>query len=211
MKRDQYYQRFQSQVNMNKSMRESTLGLLREPTPSGLWHLRTKLRQAELHSDSPIWQLLDGFHHFLVELSARGSAHELSKLATKFDIGAIGGVALENVMSSNQTGKELFRRLMIGSASESLMVLASRQYVKAFEVETAALFESAAWRLHHDLWRLSQISQPELATRERLRAIEELLAPLNDDKISSTAKALLINYLFQIVLLAHLEAAFDQS
>lgn len=193
------------------SIQNSFLSLLKAPSAKALWRLRAELLQAESFSTSPIWHVLDGYHRFLVDLSASVSAHEFSKLATLYDIGALGGVALENVLQSNLTGKEIFKRLLVGGASEGLMVLASRQYVQAFEVETAAVYESAAWQLHDELWRLSRRSQPDLQPKDQLHSIAQLLAPIKDKRTSSSDKALTISYLYQTLLLAHLKLILDQT
>jgi hypothetical protein len=207
---DEAWHAFESQRAHCRMMRKMSIQsqiveVLAAPSPEHLWRLRGELLLANIAPDSSVWHLLDGFHGFLVELSASLSAQEYSKLATLFDIGAVGGVALESVLQSNLSGREIFKRFLIGGASEALMVVASRQYVKASEVETAAVCESAAWRLHKDIWSLSQEFQPDLAQASRLSATNKLLAPILDNSVDYSAKALLICYLFLVLLLARLK------
>ncbi len=135
------------------------------------------------------------------------SAHEYSKLATLLDIGAVGGVALERVLESEVTSAELWRRLLIGAVSESLMVWASRQYVQAFRAEITSVYQTAAWHLYDELWRISEQAQPEQEPATRRQAIDQLLAPIHDQKLEDTVKAVLIGRIFQILLLIHLGEA----
>jgi hypothetical protein len=139
------------------------------------------------------------------------NAHEYSKLATLLDIGAVGGVALESVLGRDLSPSDLWKRLLLGSASEGLMVLASRQYVKAFLEETTAVYQSAAWFLFHELWRLSLLNQPELAPETRRMAIDQMLAPIHDNTVNGTLKVVLIGRVFQMLLLIRLSMSIQES
>ncbi|MCP4428921.1 MAG: hypothetical protein GY803_30930, partial [Chloroflexi bacterium] len=108
-------------------IRESLTAVLAQPSVDTLWQLRGELLAAGLPSDSPAYRVLDKFYAFINELSASMSAHEYSKLATLLDIGAIGGVAIQNLLESDIKPEELWKRLLAGGIGESLMVLASRQ------------------------------------------------------------------------------------
>ena len=132
------------------------------------------------------------------------SAHEYSKLASLLDIGAVGGVAAQSLIESDLTAADFWKRLLAGGFSESLMVLASRQYVKAFKAEIASICHSAAWYLFGQLWQLSARYQPELEPPARRQHIETLLAPIRQKEIDDTVKAILIGRLFQILLLLNL-------
>lgn len=106
------------------------------------------------------------------------SAHEYSKLASLLDIGAVGGVAVQSLIESDMAEGDFWKRLLAGGFSESLMVLASRQYVKAFKAEIASICQSAAWYLFGELWQLSVQHQTELEPAARRQHIETLLAPI---------------------------------
>jgi hypothetical protein len=149
---------------------------------------------------------LEAFHQYLSLLSASMTAHDYSRLATLLDIGAIGGLALGNVLETYHSPEELWKRLLVGGASESLMVLASRQYVKAFQSEIGAVYRSAAWRLYDDLWRLSMQLQPDLAAEIRREQIDALLEPVHDHSLDNTVKAVIIGLLYQMLLLIHVKA-----
>jgi hypothetical protein len=88
--------------------------------------------------------LLDAFYTFLNELSSSATAREYSHYASLLDMGAIAGVALQNLLERGSKD-EWWQRLAVGALSESLMILAARQYVKAWDNEMTADFNNAAW------------------------------------------------------------------
>jgi hypothetical protein len=89
------------------------------------------------------------------------------------------------------------------------MVLASRQYVKAFKAEIGSICQSAAWYLFGELWQLSAQYQPELEPSVRRQHIEKLLTPIRRQEVDDTAQAVLIGRLFQILLLVHLTVEIE--
>jgi hypothetical protein len=184
-------------------MQDNLKTVLTMPTPTALWQLRADLLQMELAVDSAVWQTLDQFYTFLTELTAKSTAHQYSHFASMLDIGAVGGVAIQNLADAQDAG-DLWRTLLLGGLSESLMVLAARQYVKAWEGEMTAVYHATAWVLYEALWRLSEMTQPTMNTTDRRQLIEKSLAPLRDEAVTGTIKAVLIGRLFQILLLAHL-------
>lgn len=177
--------------------------LLGQPTPAGLWQLRGELLQLGVPPQAAIWSSLDEFYHFLNELVANATAREYSHFASLLDIGAVGGVAVQNLLSQ-ENGGVLWQRMLAGGLSESLMVMAARQYVKAWEEEMAALYRAAAWNLYRALWQVSLALKPELAPDARRAHLEELLAPLQDEQTPGSASAVLIARLYQFLLLIHL-------
>ena len=114
----------------------------------------------------------------------------------------MGGVAIENLIGG---GKEhLFQRFLLGTVSESLMVAASRQYVKGWQSELHSTHCQAAWFLAGELWRLSGEMQPDLPAEQRWESIKGLLNPARDAQTPNGAKAVLLGWLFQILLLSRL-------
>ena len=190
-------------------MQDNLKTILTMPTPTALWQLRADLLQLELAADSAVWQTLDQFFTFLTELTAKSTAHQYSHFASMLDIGAVGGVAIQNLADAQHAG-DLWRKLLLGGLSESLMVLAARQYVKAWEGEMTAVYHTTAWVLYNALWRLSETTQPGLSPTDRRHLIEKLLAPLHDEAVTGTIKAVLIGRLFQILLLAHLSMSLNE-
>jgi hypothetical protein len=85
------------------------------------------------------------------------------------------------------------------------MVMAARQYVKAWEEEMKATYTESAWRLYEGFWHVSITSQPDLDPSERTALVKNLIAPLRDDDVQGTVKAALIVHYYQLLLIAHLK------
>jgi hypothetical protein len=179
------------------------MSLFGEPSPSGLWQLRGELLRLGVTPDASVWPILDEYYGFLNELVASATAREYSHFASLLDIGAVGAVALQNLLTAEK-GDLLWQRVLAGGLSEGLMVLAARQYVKAWEGELSSLFHGAAWNLFWHLWHLSLELRPELNPPARRAHLDELLSPLRDEETGGTVKAALITRLYQLLLLIHL-------
>ena len=102
----------------------------------------------------------------------------------------------------DQDSEDWWQRLVIGAASEGLMVLAARQYVKAWEEEMDATYNAAAWYLTQEYWNLSTDLKPNLPSAKRRILIDHLALSLQDSEVEGVVKAGLIVRLFQILLLA---------
>ena len=151
------------------------------PTPAALWELQGRLLAAGTCQDSLAFRTLETFYHYLCELKSKATARQFSELASILDIGAVGGVAMENLIGGE--GESLFKRFLLGAASESLMVLASRQYVKAWRSEMCAVHCQAAWFLSQELWHLSADMQPDLSAEKRWSAIQKILGLVPDPEV----------------------------
>jgi len=175
---------------------------LTNPTPDALWQLQGDLLAEGFPPDAPIMAVLDAFHIFLNELTASATAREYSHFASILDMGAVGGIAIQNLLESRDS-EGWWQRLLVGGLSESLMIIAARQYVKAWDNEMTSDFNHAAWFLYRHYWQLSAEMQPDLDRSERRRLVDELLAPVHNPEINGTAKAALLGRLFQLLLLAN--------
>ncbi len=181
--------------------------ILTTPTPAALWQLYGQLLAAGVPPEAPLLGVVGAFHHYLADLRSKASARQFSELASVLDIGAVGGIALQNLIGSEGGRAEashLLHRLLLGTISESLMVVASRQYVKGWSSELNSVHCQAAWFLAGTLWTLSAEMQPELPASERWTNIQELIAPALDPDTANVSKAVLLGRLFQILLLGHL-------
>jgi hypothetical protein len=163
-----------------------------------------------LPADSPVWRVLDKFYAFINELSASMSAHEFSKMATLLDIGAVGGVAVQNLLDSDIEPGELWKRLLAGGIGESLMVLASRQYIKGAKAGMIGVCRATAWTLYDEFWQLSAQMQPDLDAAARRQLVDNLLAVIHDDSVPEMVKIGLNGRLFQILLVQHLSLSAGQ-
>lgn len=184
---------------------ESLTTVLTMPTPDAIWRLRGDLLQHHQQIPPDLAELLTRFYNFLTELKAKATAREFSHFASLLDIGAVGGVAVQNLLDAQANKENLWQRLLAGGLSEGLMVLAARQYVKAWEGEMVSVYQEAGWHLYQALWTLSVQSQPQLDAGARRQMIETMLAPVHDTAVSGSIKAVLIARLYQILLVAHLQ------
>ncbi len=184
------------------SASDALLAFLSYPSADALW----SLREALLAGNPPhhrALQHLDAAFHFLNRLEASATAKQYSHFASLLDVGAIGGVALQNLLETPQTG-DWWWRAGLGAVGESLMVVAARQYVKAWDVELRAEFAAAAWYLSGAYWELSRTLQPDVDGKDRARLVQRLIGPLRQQERTATERAALATRLFQMLLLASL-------
>ena len=187
-----------------KSLQEAMQPILSEPTPRALLDLQGAL--LAFGGDGPARDralaLAGVFYDYLSELESKLAARDYSELASHLDIGAVGAVALENLLYVGD--EEFWRRLAVGGMAEGLMVAASRQYVRGWQVETSLVYNRAIWHLTGALWQLSSEAQPDLPNAQRWDAIQTLLAPAHDPDVPAADKALLVGRIYQILLLTYL-------
>ena len=178
--------------------------IMASPTPGALVALQGALLASELEGEAleSALEITGQFHTYLSELQSKITAKQYNEVASRLDIGAVGVVALENLVASQK--EEFWKRLLLGGLGEILMVAASRQYIKAWDAETSLVHTQAAWYLSEALWRASRRMQPDLAPEKRWEAIQGLLAPAYSAGTPAPAKAVLLGRVFQILLLTHL-------
>lgn len=184
-------------------------GLLTKPTPAELLALQTALLAAEADPAraEPARHALAvarHFHVYLTEFEAKSTARQYSEVASLLDMGAVGAVALENLL---EAGEMLWQRMLLGGLGEILMVLASRQYVKAWSHEMRPIHTQAVWFLRGELWQLSVAGRPELSSEARTAQVDELLAPALNNDTADVARAALLGRLFQVLLIIYAAGA----
>ncbi len=183
--------------------------ILTKPTTNDLLALQCILLFWEEKAGAPLEReritsalsLLEDFHGYLVGLESKLEAHAFAEPASKMDMGAVGVVIAGNIRGA---GDKLLERLLMGGLSETLMVLASRQYIKAFNRDLEAFFLQVAWQLRAHFWRFSAAKRPQLPPSERTALIDALFAPIFDKQASSGAKPVVLGCLFQVLLLGSL-------
>ena len=92
-----------------------------------------------------------------------------------------------------------------GALGEALMVLAARQYVKAWEEELKANYNAAAWFLSEEFWRLSVELKPNMPDAQRRQHVGRLDATLRDDEVEGIVRAAYIVTFFQLLLFVRLQ------
>jgi hypothetical protein len=182
--------------------------VLAQPTPVALWDLRAELLALadRLPSDGQReagWtlEIVRQFHNYLAELYSKMTAREYSQLASRMDMGSVGMLAIQDLLTERE---RLLESLFLGGLSEGLMVLATLQYVKAWEAETALAHDQAIWWLFEGLWRLSREFRPEMGGEERRKLIDGLLAPARSEESKPAVKVALLARLFQVLLVGSL-------
>lgn len=194
-----------------ESLQDALHAIMTRPTPGSLVALQGALLASERQGETVERSLETArrFHVYLCELESKITARDYSDLASRLDILAMGAVALESVVTAEKD--KFWQRLFLGGLGESLMVAASRQYVRAWEAETGLVHREAAWYLTDELWRLSSQMQPEISSEQRWQGIQSLISPAYDADVPAPAKAVLLGRVFQILLLTHLAAFLDST
>ena len=186
------------------TLQDAIRPILSLPTPEALIALQGALltcgREGEAVDNA--LKIAGHFCDYLGELQSKIAAREYSEMASKLDIGAVGAVALENLISAEKD--DFWEKLVLGGLAEGLMVAASRQYIKGWEVETGLVHSHAAWVLTEALWHASNEMQPDFPSEQRWQVIQALLAPAYDRDVPAPEKALLLGRIFQILLITYL-------
>ncbi|MBN1656927.1 MAG: hypothetical protein JXA93_00925 [Anaerolineae bacterium] len=185
-----------------KNLEEVVEQVVRRPTPEALVDLQGAILALGRGGQAAEEALgvAGRFYSYLCELQSKLSARNYSELASRLDIGAVGAVALENVLASR--GEEMWQGLVMGGLGEVLMVAASRQYIKGWQLESDLVHQEAAWYLTEALWRASSAAQADSPAEARWQAISSLLAPVRAADVAPEAKAVLLGRVFQILLLS---------
>jgi hypothetical protein len=187
--------------SLDMSLTESLALMLTAPSADAVWRLRGDLLASGMPPDGRLLALLGAFHDYLDRLATGMSSRDYSQLASKLDISAISGVILERLAEASGSPK-LGLNLVAGAISEGLMALATRQHVKAWEGELAAVHRAGAWILYEELWRWTSERNPEIEALERRELLDRLLAPTLDPQQPGLLRAALICRLFQILIAA---------
>lgn len=181
-------------------LEEQITRIARLPTADDLWRLHgTLLTYAQ---DQPgiefVLEVAREFYLYLNELQGKMTARQYNEMASRLDIASVGVLALQDILIEQE---HMGKSLLLGGIGEGLMVLASRQYIKAWEQELKSANRNAAWILYDVLWQLSRRYQPDLATSKRQALIEATIAPAMDDDTPFETRLLLLLRLYQMSLL----------
>ncbi len=184
------------------SLRKGLADALTHPTPEALWGLMGDLLEAGIPAEGRVWRVIEEYQKFLQHILTGAASRHYSDLASKLDIGSITGVVVDRFLESKDA-RSLARSMLSGILSEGLMVLATRQHVKAWEESLGAVCTGASWFLYEELWYWAQEKKPELPAGERRLMLDNLFRPLCAREGAGASKAVLIGSLFQLLLLSY--------
>ena len=172
---------------------------LQSPSPAVLWGLRGDLLALGVDPDHRAITILGAFHAFLDKLGTSSTSRDLSELASRMDVAALGGIVGGDIGNAEDPG-ELARRALTAVFSEGLAILATRQHVKAWRGELEAVFREAAWFLYLELWRWAGRRRPELEPGARRQLLDRLFAKVEGESSNGSERAIVFGRLFQLLL-----------
>ncbi len=189
--------------------------LLESASADDLWRARSLLHawRAKAPAKTPqevrerVDTLLDltrEFHGFRSEVGGWVTAKDLSELATLFDIGAIGVLAVQDLVG----GEGSIPKLALGGLSEALIVLGSTQYIKGDRRMLEAAVDVHLMHLHDRFWALPHRFRGTLraAQVDEVRdAMEAFFAALRKQDVPVEARMAVAHQLY--VVLGQLELA----
>lgn len=155
---------------------------------------RAKSAAAALNTVSRLYQ-------FTVEVRGFASSRQTAEAASLFDIGAIGVLAIENILTADKVTP---MRLLMSGLSESLTFLASRQYVKGSNAVLDATYRSHSIVIQDELWSLSadfRDADDLEAIRGARAAIDSLFASLDAPEVPVGGKIAVLYQLYALVAL----------
>ena len=181
----------------------SAVRVLSSPSPALLWRLRNDLLEQDVPASDPIFPVIERFHMFLNHLVAAVGKEEYQQFASLLDMGAVGSVVVQNLLAA-QGADGLWQRLLADGIHNNVLAMASRAHVQTADLLTRAIYEDAAWFLYEEIWRLSAKMRPGAPEKERRLAVEKVMARVRNPDLDSVIRAVLISYLFEIVLVTHI-------
>lgn len=141
------------------------------------------------------------FHTFASEVKGFVLSRDFSKKASLFDIGSIGVLAVENVLTAER--KSLFRLLMSG-LSEGLAFAASRQYIYGSTAVLDGLYRTNSAALYDDLWSLAtEIRSPldEKTARQVQEGLDGFFKQLAEPGVPVDRRVVAIYQMYGILVL----------
>jgi len=175
------------------------LEVLHSPSAAAVWDIRGDLLSLGVEPAGRPFQLLAELHRYLDRIETGAASQGHSEKASMMDIGSLGGVVASDLAEADDA-TELARRLLAGAVTEGLAVMATRQHVKAWRGELDSVHREAAWFLFDELWTWAARRKPELEPAERRRLLDQLLAPVRDEGLSTQHKKSILCSLFLLLL-----------
>jgi len=131
------------------------------------------------------------FHAFASEVKGFVVSRDFSEKASLYDIGSIGILAIENVLTAERVS---LLRLVMSGLSEGLAYVASRQYIYGSSAVLESLYRTHGATMYEELWSLAtEFRGPldEKAAREVQGGIDTFFRTLSapgvkvDDRVAA--------------------------
>jgi len=152
---------------------------------------RAKSAEAALDAVSRLYQ-------FTVEVRGFTSSRQNAESASMFDLGSIGVLAVENILTAE---KVTAARLLMSGLSEALMFLASRQYVKGSSAVLEATYRAHSVAVQDALWSLAadfRDTKDLEGIREARGAIDALFASLDAPGVAVGQRVVVLYQLYAL-------------
>lgn len=148
-------------------------------------------------------------HAFTSELRGFQSQKEHSEKASMFDLGAVGILAVENILTAE---KPSLARVMMSALSEGLMFLASRQYVGGSDEVLRSVYHQYAASMYRELWILATDYRKTLninAVRELQQIIDAFFRKLEGEDVPAQARIAVLRQFYALLLTLRVSELLD--
>ncbi|MEK6851677.1 MAG: hypothetical protein AABY30_03965 [Candidatus Thermoplasmatota archaeon] len=144
--------------------------------------------------------LAETSHAFASELHGFLGQKAKSETASMFDLGSIGVLALENILTAD---KITLQRIVMNSLSEALMFIASRQYVAGSREVLEGLYRQHSAMMYRELWALATDHRKGLAAKdvkEIQSAIDGFFGRLSAPGVTQEARIAVLRQFYALLL-----------
>jgi hypothetical protein len=180
-------------------VRSSFERLLATPTAEELWRLQKELLLLAGPDVAPARRVARAFHSCLRTLESKSASRSASRWGAVLGTAAVASVSLPEVRDRQERSLgELLERAL----PAVLEIGAALRSAEAWEIEASLVYDEFAWFLYEELWDISISVRPELSADERRRAIDGVLDPLLEPRLSDADRATLVVEVFRSVLAA---------
>lgn len=163
--------------------------------------LKAKEDSARVKSAEAALDAVSRLYQFTVEVRGFTSSRQNAEAASMFDLGSIGVLAVENILTAEKVTPA---RLLMSGLSEALMFLASRQYVKGSNAVLEATYRAHSVTVQDALWSLAadfRDTKDLEGIREARGAIDALFASLDAPGVGVGQKVVVLYQLYALIAL----------
>ena len=191
------------------------LEVLEERSPESIWRLsselnalRVRLRMKRGKVSALLIETLDetldvasDFHEFTTEMRSEIESRDFSQIASMFDLGSIGALAVQDVLPS--TGGLSLPKMLLGALSEGLIFLGSRQYVAGAQRIVSARLAIHSHKVYRRLWELpldfrEQFEEGDVG--ELQESLDKFFAALLKDDVPPASRIAVLVQFYSLLL-----------